>query len=73
MGIAGAGGRQGPNPLEGAAVDPICTLRPPEPDGGSKQVRHDLGGVGVNSLMQTSGHASVDAYGLGQLSTRYLT
>ena len=71
--IAGARGRHGPDPLGGAAVHPTAIRHPPEPDGGSKQVRHDRGGVGVNSLMQTSEHTSVDACGLGQLSKTYLT
>ena len=36
-------------------------------------MRHDRGGIDVNSLMQTSEHTSVDACGLGQLSLTYLT
>ena len=70
-GIAGAGGRHGPDPLGGAAVDPTSTPHPPEPDGVSKQVTHDRGGVGFNSLMQTSEHTPVDACGRGQLSLTF--
>jgi len=68
---AGAGGRHGSDPLGGAAVDPTSTPRPPEPDGVSKQVTHDRGGVGFNSLMQTSEHTPVDACGRGQLSLTF--
>ena len=72
-GIAGARGRHGPDPLGGAAVDPTAIRHLPEPDGGSKQVRHDRGGVGVYSLMQVFKHASFGACDLGQFSPNSLT
>ena len=52
--IVRARGRYGPDPLGGTAVDPTSTPHPPESDGGSTWVRHDRGGVDVDSLMQTT-------------------
>jgi len=68
-GIAGTGGRHGPDPLGEPAVDPTVIPRPPEPDGGSSWVRHDRGGVDVDSLMQTSEDTLLDACDLGLLFT----
>ena len=68
-GIAGTGGRHGPDPPGEPAVDPTVTPRPPEPDGGSSWVRHDRGGVDVDSLMQTSEDTLLDACDLGLLFT----